>query len=95
MTPFLLANHGTLALESVVGELIIGITRKETRIIAMNKNNGIAAMSAGLFLTVAVALAIGASAILLADDEGHGGGKDRVLYVWRRIRLTSRRTFWR
>jgi len=29
-----------------------------------------------------VALAIGASAIPLADDEGHGGGKDRVLYVW-------------
>ena len=45
----------------------------------MTKANGIAATTAKLFLIAL--LAIGATTIALADD-GHGGGKDKVLYIW-------------
>ena len=44
----------------------------------MKKSNGIAAKTAKLFVTAA--LAIGAANIVLADD-GHAG-KDKVLYIW-------------
>ena len=45
----------------------------------MMKANAIAAMTAKLFLTAA--LAIGAANIVLADDDGHGR-KDKILYIW-------------
>src|SRR5206468_8528792 len=44
----------------------------------MKKSNGIAAKTAKLFLTTA--LAIGAASVVLAD-EIHAG-KDKVLYIW-------------
>jgi selenium-binding protein 1 len=46
----------------------------------MRKTNRTAALAAKLFLTAA--LTIGAASIILADDEGHGGGKEKVLYIW-------------
>src|SRR6266536_4323762 len=49
-------------------------------VVEMTKANGIAAVTAKLFLTAAVA--IGAANIVLADDDGHGRGKDKVLYIW-------------
>jgi len=45
----------------------------------MTKSNGLVAVTAKLFLTAA--LAIGVASTVLADD-GHGGGKDTVLYIW-------------
>jgi len=46
----------------------------------MRKTNGIVALAAKLFLTAA--LALGAAGITLADDGGHGGGKEKILYIW-------------
>ena len=45
----------------------------------MSKSNGLVAITAKLCLTAL--LAIGVVNIVLADD-GHGGGKDKVLYIW-------------
>ena len=59
----------------------------------MTKANAIAAMTAKLFLTAA--LAIGAANIVLADDDGHGGEKTRFCTSGRRTRLTLRRISWR
>lgn len=59
----------------------------------MTKVTGIPAITAKLLLTTA--LAFGASTFALADDDGHSGGKDKVLYTGRRTRLTLRRIFWR
>jgi selenium-binding protein 1 len=46
----------------------------------MRRTNGTAALAAKVFLTAA--LTIGAAGIILADDDGHGEGKEKVLYVW-------------
>jgi selenium-binding protein 1 len=46
----------------------------------MTKANGVLAMTAKLFLIAA--LAIGAANVVLVGQIGHGGGKDRVLYIW-------------
>jgi hypothetical protein len=45
----------------------------------MTKSNGLVTITAKLCLTAL--LAIGVVNIVLADD-GHGGGKDKVLYIW-------------
>ena len=45
----------------------------------MKKSNGLVAITAKLCLTAL--LAIGVVNIVLADDS-HGGGKDKVLYIW-------------
>jgi hypothetical protein len=49
-------------------------------IFEMGKSKGLAAITARAFLTAV--LAIGAASITLADDDGHGGGEDKVLYIW-------------
>src|SRR5216683_2504336 len=46
----------------------------------MKKANGIAKMAARLYLTVA--LVISAANIVLADEDDHGKGKEKTLYIW-------------
>ena len=45
----------------------------------MTKANGIATMTAKLFLTAA--LAIGGANIVLADDDGHGEKRQSLVYL--------------